>query len=145
MSGSLSLLHRPLRSLFMGVMLYTTLPAMVAMAQRTTIPNACTSLSPGGSNVRMTASGRTATCTSTGRQLPRPGGDPFVFCTEGVPTDCWVAVSPVSGAWQSICLEYVNPRWIPTYEYACPLGRPRDGTGYNWQGRGIPSQRPSYH
>lgn len=45
--------------------------------------------------------------------------DPFVFCTQGVPEDGWVAVNPLSGSWTAIT-EYPNLQWIPAFEAVCP-------------------------
>ena len=47
--------------------------------------------------------------------------DPFVFCTEGVPQDNWMALNPVTGTWNCIaCSLPVNMEWIAAYETICP-------------------------
>ena len=66
--------------------------------------------------------------------------DPFVFCSEGVPQDGWVAVNPVSGTWTPIS-QYVNYQWIATYEYICPKAY---GVGA-WLGPGSGSMIPFMH
>ena len=44
-----------------------------------------------------------ASCMPVGRS-----GDPFVFCTEGMPQHCWVALSPLTGTTMKIC-KYSTP------------------------------------
>ncbi len=66
--------------------------------------------------------------------------DPFVFCSEGVPQDGWVAVNPVQGTWTAIS-QYVNYQWIPTYMYICPKAY---GVGA-WSGPGSGSMVPFMH
>ena len=83
---------------------------------------------PGGSE-------KGATCMPVGRS-----GDPFVFCTEGMPEHCWVAVNPLAGQWQQVCY-YLNPMWISTYEQICPKAKSMG----HWQGQGAPSMTPFMH
>ncbi|WP_454831790.1 hypothetical protein [Pseudoxanthomonas wuyuanensis] len=45
--------------------------------------------------------------------------NPFVFCTEGMPSHGWIGVNPATGAWTPIS-NYVNYQWIATYVYICP-------------------------
>lgn len=66
--------------------------------------------------------------------------DPFVFCTEGVREDGWVAVNPLTGTWTPVS-QYVNYRWIPTYVYICPKAL---GQG-QWTGAGSGSMVPFFH
>ncbi len=66
--------------------------------------------------------------------------DPFVFCSEGVPQDGWVAVNPVQGTWTAIS-QYVNYQWIPTYMAICPKAY---GVGA-WSGPGSGSMVPFVH
>ena len=47
------------------------------------------------------------------------GGDPFKFCSLGMPSHGWIAVSPAAGTWMPIS-QYVNYHYIPTYEMVCP-------------------------
>ncbi|MDO5692756.1 MAG: hypothetical protein Q4G70_09790 [Pseudomonadota bacterium] len=132
---SAAAIRRPVLHAGCAILLGLSLSAGDALAG-----NSCTRMVRGGDQTKTTPSDQTATCASTGRGVLPAGGDPMVFCTEGVPEHCWVATSPVSGEWSSICFGYVNPYWIDTYERMCPAGRPLDGTGYNWQGRkGIPN------
>ncbi len=83
---------------------------------------------PGGSE-------KGATCKPVGRS-----GDPFVFCTEGVPEHCWVAVNPISGTWEPICY-YVDETWIETYMQICPKAKSMG----HWQGTTPPSMTPFMH
>lgn len=76
-----------------------------------------------------------ASCMPVGRM-----GDPFVFCTEGVPDHCWVALDPLSGTWEPICY-YVNTTWIPTFMQICP----RAMSMGHWQGVTPPSMTPFPH
>lgn len=76
-----------------------------------------------------------ASCMPVGRS-----GDPFVFCTEGVPDHCWVAVDPLSGTWEPICY-YVNYMWTSTFSQICP----RAMSMGHWQGQGAPSMTPFMH
>ena len=83
---------------------------------------------PGGSE-------KGATCMPVGRS-----GDPFVFCTEGMPEHCWVAVDPMSGTWEPICY-YVTYTWTGTYSHLCPKAKSMG----HWQGQGAPSMTPFMH
>lgn len=78
-----------------------------------------------------------ASCMPTGR-----AGDPFVFCTEGMPQHCWVPVAPLAGTWTPICY-YVNYTWISTFEQICPRARSMG----HWRGTkgGSPSTTPFVH
>jgi hypothetical protein len=68
--------------------------------------------------------------------------DPFVFCTEGVPTDFWIALDPLQGTYTITNPDYFNPFWIPTYVAICPKVM---STG-SWGGKGgSPDLVPFYH
>jgi hypothetical protein len=58
--------------------------------------------------------------------------DPFLFCTQGVPLDNWVAVNPILGTWTATS-QYVNYQWIATYEAICPAAM-KQGI---WMGPGM--------
>jgi hypothetical protein len=64
-----------------------------------------------------------------GRDIPY-GGDPFKFCSEGMPSDGWIPLSPAAGTWTPIS-QYVNYHYIPLYETMCPHshGKRDYGTG----------------
>lgn len=49
--------------------------------------------------------------------------DPFVFCTEGIPLDGWIAVNGLSGSWMPIrkCPACPNLAWVPAFVAICPL------------------------
>jgi len=76
-----------------------------------------------------------ASCMPVGRS-----GDPFVFCTEGMPQHCWVALNPLAGTTMKIC-KYYNRMWIETYRKICPKAM-RMG---HWQGKGAPNTTPFVH
>jgi hypothetical protein len=68
--------------------------------------------------------------------------DPFVFCTEGVPEDFWIATDPLHGLYQVIDEYYYNPRWIEAYQTICPKAM---ATG-SWEGKdGVPDLVPYFH
>ncbi len=52
--------------------------------------------------------------------IPYYGNDPFVFCTFGVPTDCWFPINPATGTfgiWNYYCF---NPVSAAQYARVCP-------------------------
>lgn len=76
-----------------------------------------------------------AACMPTGRS-----GDPFVFCTEGMPEHGWISINPLAGRWQAIT-QYYNPMWTDTFEQICPQVKQMG----NWQGNTAPSLTPYSH
>lgn len=63
--------------------------------------------------------------------IPYYGDDPFLFCTFGVPADCWVPLNPATGTfvvWDDECF---NPVSAAQYARVCPhafvpLGKAED-------------------
>jgi hypothetical protein len=52
--------------------------------------------------------------------IPYYGNDPFVFCTFGVPSDCWFPINPATGTfgvWSYYCF---NPVSAAQYARVCP-------------------------
>lgn len=52
--------------------------------------------------------------------IPYYGNDPFVFCTFGVPTDCWLPLNPVTGAFTVTNWYCFNPVSAAQYVRVCP-------------------------
>ena len=116
-------------SVFLGAAVLASSMAQAAPAEK----YGCRAPAPGG----MATGPRGGACMPVGRS-----GDPFVFCTEGVPEHCWVSVNPLVGAREPICY-YVNYEWISTFEQICP----RAMSMGNWTGKrgGAPSMTPFMH
>src|SRR5579875_3011945 len=52
--------------------------------------------------------------------IPYYNNDPFTFCTQGVPEDCWAPVDPASGSY-TVTDEYCfNPVSASLYARVCP-------------------------
>lgn len=66
--------------------------------------------------------------------------DPFVFCTQGVPSDGWIAVDPLAGTYK-IIRKYPDLKWIPQYQTVCPAARSVGA----WLGGGSPDSVPFKH
>lgn len=52
--------------------------------------------------------------------IPYYGNNPFVFCTFGVPADCWFPINPATGmfgVWSYYCF---NPVSAAQYARVCP-------------------------
>lgn len=52
--------------------------------------------------------------------IPYYGNDPFVFCTFGVPADCWLPLNPVTGAFTVTNRYCFNPLSAAQYVRVCP-------------------------
>ncbi len=52
--------------------------------------------------------------------IPYYGNDPFVFCTFGVPMDCWLPLNPVTGAFTVTNGYCFNPVSAAQYVRVCP-------------------------
>jgi hypothetical protein len=66
--------------------------------------------------------------------------DPFVFCTQGVPSDGWIAVDPLAGTYK-IIRKYPDLKWIPQYQTVCPAAISIGA----WLGGGSPDSVPFKH
>lgn len=53
--------------------------------------------------------------------IPYYGNDPFIFCTFGVPSDCWLPLDPVTGAFTVTDPECFNPVSAALYARVCPM------------------------
>lgn len=64
--------------------------------------------------------------------VPYYGNDPFLFCTLGVPQDCWAPINPVIGAFTVTNPYCFNPVSAAQYARVCPraflTGGARTGT-----------------
>lgn len=60
--------------------------------------------------------------------IPYYGNNPYVFCTVGVPWDCWAPISPVTGAYTVTDWECFNPTSALLFQEVCPKAFPM-GTG----------------
>lgn len=54
--------------------------------------------------------------------IPYYNNDPFVFCTVGVPWDCWAPVSPQLGTFTVTNPYCFNPTSAAQYARVCPRG-----------------------
>ena len=52
--------------------------------------------------------------------IPYYGNDPFVFCTFGVPSDCWYPIDPATGSFGIISQYCFNPVSAAQYARVCP-------------------------
>lgn len=52
--------------------------------------------------------------------IPYCGNDPFVFCTFGLPTDCWLPLNALTGAFTVTNWYCFNPVSAAQYVRACP-------------------------
>ena len=67
-----------------------------------------------------------------------PGGDPFKFCTEGMPSHGWKATNPATGSFKITGRRgRHNPQWIPVYQAICPAAAAANG------GRGLEPVGPN--
>ncbi|WP_161795367.1 hypothetical protein [Xanthomonas sp. MUS 060] len=69
--------------------------------------------------------------------IPYYDNNPFLFCTIGVPTDCWAPVNPATGAFVVTDPECYNAVSSALYAKVCPLAFP------NGLGAGGPSKQLS--
>lgn len=70
--------------------------------------------------VLMLASGGGVAAQGYYEPIPYYGNDPFVFCTFGVPADCWFPIDPATGTfgvWNYYCF---NPVSAAQYARVCP-------------------------
>ncbi|WP_155393138.1 hypothetical protein [Xanthomonas albilineans] len=63
--------------------------------------------------------------------IPYYDNNPFLFCTMGVPADCWAPVNPASGAFVVTNSHCYNPVSSALYAQVCPMAFPNgvDGSG----------------
>jgi hypothetical protein len=61
--------------------------------------------------------------------IPYYGNDPFVFCTVGVPWDCWAPISPQLGTFTVTNPYCFNPTSAAQYARVCPRAFPTGGAG----------------
>ncbi|WP_329743303.1 hypothetical protein [Dyella sp. A6] len=52
--------------------------------------------------------------------IPYYGNDPFLFCTFGVPSDCWYPINPATGSFGIISQYCFNPVSAAQYARVCP-------------------------
>ena len=55
-----------------------------------------------------------------GMPIPYYGNNPYLFCTIGVPTDCWAPISPMTGAFTVTNPYCFNPVSAGLYATVCP-------------------------
>jgi hypothetical protein len=56
--------------------------------------------------------------------IPYYDNDPFVFCTVGVPWDCWAPIDPALGLFTITDPECYNPISSDLFVAVCPLAFP---------------------
>jgi|GEM_PF-1301300 hypothetical protein len=63
-----------------------------------------------------------STAAAQGFYMPIPyyGNNPYLFCTIGVPTDCWAPISPMTGAFTVTNPYCFNPVSAGLYATVCP-------------------------
>lgn len=66
------------------------------------------------------AIGTSASATPYYEFIPYYGNDPFVFCTLGVPQDCWVPIDPALGTFTVTYWSCFNPVSAALYTRVCP-------------------------
>jgi len=52
--------------------------------------------------------------------IPYYGNNPFLFCTLGVPTDCWAPINPATGTFTVTNPYCYNPVSSALYAKVCP-------------------------
>lgn len=52
--------------------------------------------------------------------IPYYGNNPFIFCTVGVPQDCWVPINPAAGTYAITHHYCFNPVSAALYVRVCP-------------------------
>lgn len=52
--------------------------------------------------------------------IPYYGNDSFVFCTYGVPSDCWFPINPAMGTFGIVSHHCFNPVSAGQYARVCP-------------------------
>ncbi|CTP91230.1 hypothetical protein [Xanthomonas graminis] len=63
--------------------------------------------------------------------IPYYGNNPFLFCTLGVPTDCWAPINPATGTFTVINPYCYNPVSSALYAQVCPQAFPKGVPGQN--------------
>ncbi len=63
--------------------------------------------------------------------IPYYGNNPFLFCTLGVPTDCWAPINPATGTFTVINPYCYNPVSSALYAQVCPQAFPKGIPGKN--------------
>jgi hypothetical protein len=54
--------------------------------------------------------------------IPYYGNDPFLFCTFGVPEDCWYPIDPATGSFGVSSWYCFNPVSAAQFARVCPHG-----------------------
>jgi hypothetical protein len=68
----------------------------------------------------LTSAGAGALAQGYYETIPYYGNDPFIFCTLGVPTDCWAPVNPAIGAFVVTNYYCFNAVSAAIYVRLCP-------------------------
>jgi len=68
----------------------------------------------------MTAASFNALAVAYYEPIPYYGNNPFLFCTLGVPQDCWVPVNPATGTFTITNQYCFNPVSASLYVRVCP-------------------------
>ncbi|GAA0693750.1 hypothetical protein FHW84_000464 [Dyella sp. SG562] len=65
------------------------------------------------------------------KAIPYYGNNPYLFCTLGMPSDCWLPSNPVTGSFTVTDWECFNPTSALVYEEICPKAFPGASTTGN--------------
>jgi len=64
------------------------------------------------------------------KAIPYYGNNPYLFCTLGMPSDCWLPGDPVTGSIKVVHWSCFNPVSAAVYKDVCPKAFPgAAGTG----------------
>lgn len=81
--------------------------------------------------ILLLAASTTAVADGFYTPIPYYGNNPYVFCTVGVPWDCWAPVNPVTGAFTVTDPECFNPTSATLYATVCPQAFVTGGSSAN--------------